>query len=976
MRLTFLGGADEVGASGTLIEIAGKRLLVDAGIRISARQQRGIGDDQLPDLRLISEAGAPDAILVTHAHTDHTGALPLVVERYPHIPVMATAPTIALVRVLQADAQRIMKSRQEEEGELPLFDEIAVDRLLEAFQPVEFRQTIHLGEGLQVTYHPSGHILGAASLVIESEEGTLIMSGDVSLTPQRAVVRAELPNIKADAIVLESTYGGKLHANRTAEEKRLIETLRAVIARGGKALIPAFALGRAQEVIQILLAHRDEIDAPIYVDGMVRSVCRAYNRFPDLLPKATVKAAKDEPLFFRSRIRPVETQAQRAEIASSEGAAVIVSSSGMLIGGPSAVYARAMAGDPRHAILLTGYQDEESPGRAVQKAIKERQEGEEVTIKMDGQPVTVRCDLGTYSLSAHADEAELVSIAESFDPSEIALVHGDPTARHSLTGALRSRGRIVRLPMSGQTIEWNFAKRPWRVGKTSTGTHTHDLDAKALWEALKGQSGGFYSARELSQMWYGDSGRASQTAEALTADAIYFAPDWRQKDVFQVRSAEQVERVQRQRAIMCAHPDLTGKLIVLRDSNHRVRVGVVQDIAQTSFEAYVLNAKGRHYPADALLWVIGAWSGAAFTSAGFIWELSGKAKAAKALQERLLPFERRQALVAAGVPVNPVDLIPAALPENTDRDTALLAIVMTLGGDGAQLVEGGLLPRRAFSGEPLEQNAARQIAFETFPPEARLRKVGMEIHRKRLSLTFDFPTRAQDLYEDLIESAAEVTGWDVYVMPQTNQQALGAALVELLPAGGQIIRGPSFFLEKQEVHAEFSGVKEIQALEHAFRELTGYRLRANGGKSSDAPLPAPVSAPPPRPTMEINAAYELIRDALDPFGLNKTSLKQGQIVLSFISPQVGMRHNAIITRLSEQTGYAISIHPHPDQNAIIQQVMRIAREVGWQMRKNPALHTDRAIVSLTLAAQPPESELIRVGEQIEAVTGYTLVTKV
>ncbi|MBE2271527.1 MAG: MBL fold metallo-hydrolase, partial [Anaerolinea sp.] len=276
MRLTFLGGADEVGASGTLIEIAGKKLLVDAGIRISAKQRRGIGDDQLPDLRLISEAGGPDAILVTHAHTDHTGALPLVVEQYPHVPVIATEPTIALIRILQADAQRIMKSRQEQESELPLFDEISVQRLLDAFQIVEFRQTLKLGENLQVTYHPSGHIVGAASLVIESDEGTLVMSGDVSLTPQRAVVRATIPNVKADGLVLESTYGGKLHANRPAEEKRLVETLRGVIARGGKALIPAFALGRAQEVIQILLANRDQIEAPIYVDGMVRAVCRAY----------------------------------------------------------------------------------------------------------------------------------------------------------------------------------------------------------------------------------------------------------------------------------------------------------------------------------------------------------------------------------------------------------------------------------------------------------------------------------------------------------------------------------------------------------------------------------------------------------------------------------------------------------------------------------------------------------------------------
>ena len=136
MQLTFLGGADEVGASSTLITIGGKTILVDAGIRISPRSNRGIANDQLPDLRPISEVGGPDMILVTHAHTDHTGALPLVVEQYPHVPVLATRPTVELVRILQADAQRIMQSKQEQEGELPLFDEIAADRLMSAFQPV------------------------------------------------------------------------------------------------------------------------------------------------------------------------------------------------------------------------------------------------------------------------------------------------------------------------------------------------------------------------------------------------------------------------------------------------------------------------------------------------------------------------------------------------------------------------------------------------------------------------------------------------------------------------------------------------------------------------------------------------------------------------------------------------------------------------------------------------------------------------
>lgn len=979
MRLTFLGGADEVGASGTLIEIAGKKLLVDAGIRIIAKNRRRITDDQLPDLRLISEAGGPDYILVTHAHTDHTGALPLVVERYPNVPVLATAPSVALIRVLQADAQRIMKNRQEEENELPLFDEVAVDRLLNAIQEVEMRQSVRLGEGLQVTYHTAGHILGAAMLVLESEEGTLVMSGDLSLSPQRAVKRADTPRIKADALVLESTYGGKLHANRAAEEKRLIEMLKSVVARGGKALIPAFALGRAQEVLQILLANRDEIGVPVYADGMVRAVCHAYTRFADWLPPETVKAAKDDPLFFRGTVKAVQSLAQRDEIARGDSPAIIVSSSGMLTGGPSAFYARHLAGDARNAILLTGYQDEEAPGRFLQRLLKERGEGEEIPFTVDGQTVSLRCDLGTYSLSAHADEAELISVAEAFDMEEIALVHGDPGARHSLATGLRARSRIVRLPVSGQALEYSFQKRPWQVGKVSPGSHAGAVDPAALWEALKAQAGSFYSARELAQIWAGDAELASVISATLSADGLYFTPDWRSTGTFQVRTAEQVERTRRCREIMAAHPQLVGQLVVLRDTNNRPRIGVVQGAHREGFEAVVLGAKGRHYAGDALIWAVGAWQGpregGALNAA-----LNTLAKTAKLAQEALMPFEKRQALVNAASPVQPPDLLPAELPEGLTRETALTAIALRLAGDGALWSAAGLLPKRAFSGEPLEQNAARAIALESFPPEARLRKVGLEVHRKRLTLTFDFPERVVERFNGQIEALEEATGWDVQVNPATNQQALGGALTELLPPGSQIVKGPSFFMDRREVQAELRGVDDPAALAASFLDLSGYRLTLAGEKSASAAAIAPSTsgAATPRggrPPMEINAAYGLIKSRLELLGLLKTSLKQGEIVLTFISPQVGMRHQEAIAALAEETGYALRLHPNPDQNAILTIVQREVRAAGWGVRKGPGLHVERCEVVYTLAAPPDEAVLSAVSKRIQEQTGYTLVVK-
>ena len=181
MKITFLGGADEVGASSTLIEIGGKRILVDAGIRPSPKSRWGLAGDQLPNLSQIDSLGGVDAILITHAHTDHTGALELVTGRFPDTPVYATPPTIALTRVLHQDSRRIMQTRLDEEGELPLFDDVAVQHLMSAFVPVPFNDRLSLGEGVIATFFSAGHIAGAAMLGLESSEGRCYLREAVGL---------------------------------------------------------------------------------------------------------------------------------------------------------------------------------------------------------------------------------------------------------------------------------------------------------------------------------------------------------------------------------------------------------------------------------------------------------------------------------------------------------------------------------------------------------------------------------------------------------------------------------------------------------------------------------------------------------------------------------------------------------------------------------------------------------------------------
>jgi hypothetical protein len=563
-------------------------------------------------------------------------------------------------------------------------------------------------------------------------------------------------------------------------------------------------------------------------------------------------------------------------------------------------------------------------------------------------------------------------MCEASGAPEIMLVHGDPSARHSLATRLRQREKSVRLPQIGQTMVFEFARRPWAMGGIAAGSEVRLLDPGVLWEALKANAGSYYSARELARMWWGDEARGETVITTLTADPLYFAPDWRRRDTFQVRSPEHVARAQRQRAIMLAHPNLVGQLVVLRDSNNRARIGVVVNAFAEAFEAVVHNARGRHYPADALFWSIGNWQGPP-EDRGMKPALAAIYQQAKSLQDVLLSFERRQMLVNAGQPVDPATLLPETLPEGAMQEVALVALVLALAQDGATLEADGLLPKRALQDGPMEMNVARQTTLATFPADARLRKVGMEPLRKRIILNFDFPTRAASEYSDLLDQVADQTGWEVMINPTVNQQALGLAITEILPAEAQVVKGPSFYMEQREVQIEVEGASDLQTIEQEYLHLTGFRLRATRRGDNSAPEPSAIPADDGRARLEINMAYSRIRQALEPLGLYKTSLKQGQIVLTFISPQVGARHQEIINALSQETGYSLFIHPHPNQQQILQIVQKLARDAGWQIRKRPGIHIDRAEITMSLASEPDGGSVEQVSQALEEQTGYRLV---
>jgi Cft2 family RNA processing exonuclease len=842
MKITFLGGADEVGASSTLLEIGGKHILVDCGIRPSPRARGGLAGDQLPHLDTIKKL---DAILVTHAHTDHTGALELVVGRFPGVPVYATAPTIALTRVLHQDARRIMQSRLDEEGELPLFDNVAVQRLMDAFVPVPFKARLPLGEGVVVTFFPAGHIAGGGMLGLESDEGNLLITGDFSISPQRTVDGARPPAFRPDVLLVESTYGGRLHANRAVQERKLIEAVSNVTKDGGKVLIPAFALGRAQEILLILseFQRRGELSAvPVWADGMVRAICQAYTSFADALPLALQERGAK---FFEGSIRPVQTPDQRNALVWQPGAAVIVASSGMLAGGPSLSYARSLASSPQHAILLTGYQDEESPGRRLQEVAEKGHGTIRLGREKDGKEdrVDVQCHLGTYSLSAHADEGQIISLVETLHPEHVLLVHGDETARASLEKALGERGRIIHLPHGGQSLEFGFdARKRFRLPQPEG-------------EDLR--------ARQMS------ASRERRARMGIFADAV-------------------------------------GKWLLLRGD------------VPTPVRCLALESDH--------LWV----------------------EVAPGLEHAVFPDE-------------------------------VLKIIGDSPPDAADLA--AYQPQPAASAL-MEPNQALIYTNQQFPPEARLRKAGYRLDQHILVLTFDFPDVAREQHREKIVELQSATGWQVEVIPETNQAALNTLAREVLPDGWQVVKGPAIHREQKRVAvtvsvplsgsapltSEGSQISEICARFHA---LSGYELSLSLTAQSAAPVILPVASAHER--LEINAAYSLIKTALDGSTLYRTSLKGEEIVLSFISRQAGERYQEVIADLVQRTGWRLSINPQPNQGAILESARKLLNQVGWTVKKGPGIYPEKSEVLVGLADSPDEDSLSKMASSFVNLTGFQMV---
>ncbi|HKM58462.1 MAG TPA: MBL fold metallo-hydrolase [Chthoniobacterales bacterium] len=429
MRFINLTRQTEIGANSYFLELGGKKLVLDAGLH--PKQE---GEAALPNYKLVTD-GSLDAILISHAHQDHIGSLPVLMRRQPQAGVFMTGPTAKLSDVMLHNSVNVMLRQREELGlsGYPLFTHREADHAVQAWQSVGFRQhwTVE-GEripgpdkGLTFEMYQSGHILGAAGILIRGEGKTVFYTGDVNFLEQTLMRGADFPETEIDVLIIETTRGDRAldkGYTRKSEEERFLAALEAAFDRGGSILIPVFALGKTQEVLAMLHLFKRRGDlqrVPIYIGGLSTKITTVHDQL------ASESARQYEGLQLLDSVGPRVLNGREIAATQIGRRKIFALSSGMMTEKTlSNLLAERFLSDPRHSVFFVGYADPDSPaGR-----LKVAQQGELIQLDRAAPSHELVCHVSEFDFSAHAPRDLLFDYIRKISPKTVVLVHGDPPA--------------------------------------------------------------------------------------------------------------------------------------------------------------------------------------------------------------------------------------------------------------------------------------------------------------------------------------------------------------------------------------------------------------------------------------------------------------------------------------------------------------------------------------------------------------------
>jgi metallo-beta-lactamase family protein len=493
MELRFLGAASTVTGSQFLLTTKRAKVLVDCGM-FQGSPQEALHNRVPPEY----DPATIDALLLTHAHLDHCGLIPLIAKRGFHGRILTTAGTVELATLVLLDSGKLQEEfarRGERRGDrrerastddeeaaaatksgaeitdperpvvaqipgvdtqiaLPLYTAAEAQSSLRFFQPIGYGKEIQVAEGIRATFFDAGHILGSASIRVVASDGdgtpdrVIVFSGDIG-RPGTSIVRDPTPMSDADYVLMESTYGGREHEPQKEAIEYLAQTVRLVSEHDGVLLVPSFAIGRTQEIVyelDRLVEARRIPRLPLFLDSpMASKATDIYRRHAEYFDAETRKllASGDDPIDYRGAVITNDA-AESKKIKDSPRPYMIVASNGMLTGGRVLFHLRELIDDPTATLLFVGYQGEGTLGWHLQNGAKQA--------RLDGQVRQVRCRIRSISgFSAHADESELLTWIGSFKkgartPKKVFIVHGDPPAESALEPKVKALGFDTRVP--------------------------------------------------------------------------------------------------------------------------------------------------------------------------------------------------------------------------------------------------------------------------------------------------------------------------------------------------------------------------------------------------------------------------------------------------------------------------------------------------------------------------------------------------
>ncbi|MFN6925115.1 MAG: MBL fold metallo-hydrolase [Tabrizicola sp.] len=440
MRLTFHGAAGGVTGSCHLLEANGRRILIDCGMFQGGQE---LDEENAADFGF--DPGSVDLLLLTHAHLDHCGRIPLLVKRGFSGEIICTAATRDLTRLVLLDSAKLheeeaRRKRRHGERTEPLYDTMDVLDSLDRFGRIAiYGQTIDLGDGIVSRWHDAGHILGSASICLDiTRKGMtrrILFSGDIG-PAVRPLLNAPQPPSGADVVVMESTYGDRDHRSMESSVAEFLAVIRRTVARGGNVVIPTFALERAQELLFVLREGAGRGALPhglqVFLDSpMAISATQIYRRHPgDLKPDLAALVAQGRDPFAVPELHYVEEAAESMALNAIRSGAVLIAGSGMCTGGRVRHHLRHNLGHADCSVIFVGFAARGTLARIIIDGAR--------TVKLFGDEVPVRAQIHTINgFSAHAGKSDLIDWhSRTGNPEVTFLVHGEDEARSALAKAL------------------------------------------------------------------------------------------------------------------------------------------------------------------------------------------------------------------------------------------------------------------------------------------------------------------------------------------------------------------------------------------------------------------------------------------------------------------------------------------------------------------------------------------------------------